>query len=152
MVNRLLGIEILGILDTKTQEVTQLGGGVDLSLESILSLTVHGQSHDVVTVLGRDEIRSLEEDAGPLRKGSRSPGLTGSQGGINGGLDLRSRGIGIGGEGSVRGRVGLGERRVFDLCSGDGERNVHVLVVFGQGILKSLAIRSARGICFLYAC
>ena len=147
--NRLLGIEILGILDTKAQKVTQFGSGIDLSLESIFTLTVHGQGHDVVTVLGRDEVRSLEEDTGPLREGSGSPGLTGSQGGINGGLDLRSRGIGIGGEGSVRGRVGLGERRVFDLLSGDGERNVHVFVVFSQGILENLAIRSAGGICFL---
>ena len=149
MVNRLLGIEILGILDTKAQKVAQLGGGIDLGLESILTLTVHGQSHDVVTVLGRDEIGSLEEDTGPLREGSGSPGLTSSQCGINGGLDLRSRGIGIGGEGSVRGRVGLGERCVFDLFAGDGERDVHVFVVFSQGILKSLAIRSAGGICFL---
>ena len=149
MVNRLLGIEILGILDTKAQKVAQLGGGIDLGLESILTLTVHGQSHDVVTVLGRDEIGSLEEDTGPLREGSGSPGLTSSQSGINRGLDLRSRGIGIGGEGSVRGRVGLGERCVFDLFAGDGERDVHVFVVFSQGILKSLAIRSAGGICFL---
>ena len=66
--NGLRSVEILSVLDTETEEVAQLGGGVDLSLPGVLALTVHGQGHDIVAVLGGDQVGRLEEDAGTFSK------------------------------------------------------------------------------------
>jgi hypothetical protein len=42
-------------------------------LPGVLALAVHGQCHNIVAVLGRNEVGGLEENAGTLRKGSSSP-------------------------------------------------------------------------------
>jgi hypothetical protein len=73
VVNRLLSIDLLSILHTEAEEVNQLSGRVNLSLPGVLALAVHGQCHDIITVLGRNEVGSLEEDAGTLSEGSGSP-------------------------------------------------------------------------------
>jgi hypothetical protein len=52
MVNRLLSIKLLGVLHTEAEEVNELGSRVNLSLPGVLALAVHGQSHDIVAVLG----------------------------------------------------------------------------------------------------
>jgi hypothetical protein len=70
-------------------------------------LAVHGQSHDFITVLGRNQIRGLQKDAGTFCKGSCSPGLASSQSRVDGGLDISFGSIGVGGERSVGGRIGL---------------------------------------------
>ena len=69
MVSRLLGIQVLSVLDTKAQKVAQLSSRINFSLEGILSLAVHGQGHDIVPVLGRDEISGFEERLARSAKG-----------------------------------------------------------------------------------
>jgi hypothetical protein len=73
MVNRLLSIELLGILHTEAEEVNELSSRVNLGLPGVLALAVHGQSHDIIAVLGRNKVGGLEEDTGTLSEGSGSP-------------------------------------------------------------------------------
>jgi hypothetical protein len=73
VVNRLLSIDLLSILNTEAEEVNELSSRVNLGLPGVLALAVHGQSHDIITVLGRNEVGGLEEDAGTLSEGSGSP-------------------------------------------------------------------------------
>lgn len=73
VVNRLLGVDILSILHTEAEEVNKLSSRVNLGLPGVLALAVHGQSHDIIAVLGRNKVGGLEEDAGALSKGSGSP-------------------------------------------------------------------------------
>jgi hypothetical protein len=79
---------------------------------------VHGQGHNIVAVLGRDQISGLEEDAGTLGEGGISPGLAGCEGRIDGRLDIGLGGIGVSCQRSVGGGVSLGESlRALDLDS-----------------------------------
>jgi hypothetical protein len=51
VVRRLLRVQLLCILDVESEEVDQLGGGIDLGLPGILALAQHGGRHDMVAVL-----------------------------------------------------------------------------------------------------
>lgn len=73
VVDRLLSIDLFSILHTEAEEVNKLSSRVNLRLPGVLALTVHGQSHDIIAVLGRNEVGGLEEDAGALSEGSGSP-------------------------------------------------------------------------------
>ena len=109
VVRRLLGVKFLGVFHTKSEEVNKLSGGVNLGLPGILALSVHGQSHDVVAVLGRNQVGGLEEDAGTLSEGSVGPRLASREGGVNCGLHIGLCGIGVSGHGSMGCGVALGE-------------------------------------------
>lgn len=131
MVNRLLRIELLGILHAEAEEVNQLSSRVNLSLPGVLSLAMHGQGHDIVAVLGRNEVSGLEEDTSPLREGSGSPRLARLEGGRNGGLDIGLRGVRVGGDGGVSSWVALGESLgALDLLACDHQGHVQ-----GRGLL-----------------
>jgi hypothetical protein len=54
-------------------------------LPSVLALAEHGSGHDVVAVLGGDQVSSLEEDSSSVGKGEGLPGGLGSQSSVNGG-------------------------------------------------------------------
>ena len=69
----MLRVKLLDILHAEAEEVNKLSSGVNLGLPSVLALAVHGQCHNIVAVLGRNEVGGLEENAGTLRKGSSSP-------------------------------------------------------------------------------
>lgn len=69
----LLGVELLGILHAEAEEVTQLCSGVNLSLPCILALAVHSQGHNIVSVLGGDQIGGLEKNAGAFAEWKCSP-------------------------------------------------------------------------------
>lgn len=114
--NRLLSVQVLSVLDTETEEVAQLGGGVNFGLPGVLALTVHGQGHDIVAVLGGNQVGRLEEDAGTFSKRSGSPRLAGLKSGVDGGLDIRGGGMRVCGQRSMGSGVGLCEGfRALDL-------------------------------------
>lgn len=52
---------------------TNLGGGVDLGLPSVLALAEHGGGHELVAVLAGDEVGRLEEDGRPVVPGESLP-------------------------------------------------------------------------------
>ncbi|KAL2288242.1 hypothetical protein FJTKL_04315 [Diaporthe vaccinii] len=89
----LLSIQLLGVLDVESQEVAQLCGGVDLGLPCVLALAEHGGRHDLVSVLGGDQICGLQKDGGPVGEGQRCPRLLGSQGRVNCPLDILRSGF-----------------------------------------------------------
>lgn len=90
----LLREELLGVVDVEAEEVSQLGGGINLGLPGVLALTENGSGHDLVPVLVGDEIGSFEEDGGTIGERESLPRGLGRQGSINGLVD-------IGGSGSV---------------------------------------------------
>lgn len=152
VVNGLLSIDLLGVLDSKAEEIDEFCGRVNLRLPGVLALAVHGQSHDIVTVLGRDQIGSLQEDAGALRKGGISPRLACGESGVNGSLNIGLGGVGVSSNGGMGGRVALGEGLGgLDLLASDDERQVQwrLLIVGSEGILQTLAIRGTGNIVFL---
>jgi hypothetical protein len=104
-------------VDVEAKEVSQLSGGVDLGLPSVLALAEHGSGHDVVSVLGGDEVGSLEEDGSSVVEGESLPGGLGSQSSVNGSRDISCCGSVVGGDSS--GMVGrvllLGEGGSLDL-------------------------------------
>lgn len=71
--NRLLSIDLLSIFHTEAEEVNELSSRVNLGLPGVLALAMHGQSHDIIAVLGRNEVGGLEKNAGALSEGSGSP-------------------------------------------------------------------------------
>lgn len=91
----------------RDEEETHLGGGVNLSLPGVLSLSEHGSSHELVSVLGRDEVGSLEEDGRSVVPGHRLPLLVGGKGRLNRLLDELGRGEVVGAEGTLGVGVGL---------------------------------------------
>lgn len=107
--NGLLSIQILSILNPKPKEITQLGRSINLSLPSIFPLAMHSQRHNLIPVLARDQVRSLEENARTISKRGRSPRLSRSKGSIDGSFDVRSGGIRVRRYRSMRGGVRLCE-------------------------------------------
>lgn len=90
-----LGSEgFLGVLDVEPEEVAQLCSRVDLSLPCVLALAQHGGRHDIVSILGRDEVGSLEEDRSAVSEGEGLPSRLSLQSGVNGGSDIGGSGIG----------------------------------------------------------
>lgn len=69
----LLGVHILSILDAEAEEVAQLGGGIDLGLPGVFALPMHGQRHNIITVLGSDQVGGLEEDTGTVGERGIAP-------------------------------------------------------------------------------
>lgn len=63
VVHRLVSVCFLSVLDVESEEITQFRRSIDLGLPCILSLSDHGCSHDVISVLGRNQICCLEEDS-----------------------------------------------------------------------------------------
>lgn len=73
-------VQLLNVLDTESQEInslslaqpfppnlkTDLCGSVNFGLPSVLSLSQHGCSHDLKSVLSSNQISSLEEDSSPI--------------------------------------------------------------------------------------
>lgn len=101
----LLVVEVLGISNVETEEIGQLSGRIDLSLPGILALTQHGSGHNIVAVLGGDEVGGLEEDGGTVSERKGLPGGLCGQGGID---SLGNVGVGRGvvrshGGGVIRG-------------------------------------------------
>lgn len=58
----LLRVELFNVFHTESEEIRQLGSGINLRLPRILSLTQHRRRHEFVSVFTGDEISSLEED------------------------------------------------------------------------------------------
>lgn len=88
VVDGLAGVQGLGVVDTKAEEVCKLGGGVNLGLPGVLALAQHGGSHDLIAVLVGDEVGSLEEDGSAVGKGESLPGRLGSEGSLDGLVDV----------------------------------------------------------------
>lgn len=152
MVNGLLGIQLFGILDTKAEEITQLSSRVNLSLPGVLALAVHSKRHNIIAVLGANQISSLQEDAGTLSEGSRSPRLASSESRSNGVLDIRLGSVRVGRDRSVGGWVALSEGlRALDLLARHHQRQRQgtLRLVLGQRILQALAIRGSGRIVFV---
>ena len=121
MVHWLLRVQVLGILDTEAEEVAQFGGRVNLGLPGILALTVHSQSHDIVAVLGRDQVGRLQEDASTVREGGRGPRLASLQSGVDSRLNIGGGGVGVSGQRGMGGGARLGQGlRAADLFGGFG--------------------------------
>lgn len=89
---RLLGVELLDILDTESEEIRQLGSGIDLCLPCILSLTKHRGGHELVSVFTRDEVSSLEEDGGLVVPWHVFPFAFGGEGACDGVVENRGGG------------------------------------------------------------
>lgn len=88
VVDGLVGICVLCVLDVEAEEVAQLGRGVDFCLVGVLSLARHGRGHDLVSVLGADQVGCLEEDGGTVCEGEVLPFRLGCEGRVNGGRDV----------------------------------------------------------------
>lgn len=110
-------VELLGVVNVEAEEVSQLGGGIDLGLPSVLALAEHGSGHDVVSVLGGDEVGGLEEDGSSVVEGECLPGGLGSQSSVDSSRDISWGGSVVGGDsGGMVGRVLLlGEGGSLDL-------------------------------------
>lgn len=110
-------VELLSVVDVEAEEVSQLSSGIDLSLPSVLALAEHSSGHDVVTVLGGDQVGGLEEDGSSVGEGEGLPSRLGSQSSVNGGRDIGSGGSVVRGDGGgMIGRVLLlGESGSLDL-------------------------------------
>lgn len=88
VVDGLTGVQGLGVVDTKAEEVCKLGSGVNLGLPGVLALAQHGGGHDLIAVLVGDEVGSLEEDSSAVGKGESLPGGLGSEGSLDGLVDV----------------------------------------------------------------
>ena len=121
----LLSIQLLGVVDVEAEEVSQLGGRIDLGLPGILALAKHGDGHDVVAVLGGDEVGRLEEDGSSVGEGEGFPGWLGGQGGVDGLGDVRRSGciVRCHRAGVVRRVQLLGDRRCLNL---ESSQNYHI--------------------------
>ena len=110
-------VEVLSVVDVEAEEVSQLSSGIDLSLPSVLALAEHSSGHDVVTVLGGDQVGGLEEDGSSVGEGESLTSRLGSQSSVNGGRDIGSGGSVVRGDGGgMIGRVLLlGESGSLDL-------------------------------------
>jgi hypothetical protein len=143
-------VELLSVVYVEAEEVSQLSSGIDLSLPSVLALTEHGSGHDVVTVLGGDQIGSLEEDGGSVGEGERLPSRLGSQSSVNGGRDICSGGSVVRGNGG--GMVGrvllLGESGSLDLlaANNDGNLDGQLLLELLNGSGQTLSLLATLGV------
>lgn len=169
--NGLLSVQVLGVLDTEAEEIAQLGGRVDLGLPGILALAVHGQSHDVIAVFGRDQVSGLEEDAGTVGERGGSPRLASLKGGVDSSLNLGGGGVGVSGHGRMGGGVALGlglgaldlwgvrivtivsiiRMSATNLLAGNHQRHIEgtALLGSGEGLLETTAVRRSGGVVFL---
>lgn len=77
------------------QEITQLCRCIDLRLPCILALPNHGCRHDVISVLGGNEVCCLEEDGRAVRKRETLPCCFCCQSFIYGLVDVRRAGVGV---------------------------------------------------------
>lgn len=59
---RLLGVEFLDILHAESEEIRQLGRGINLGLPRVLSLPQHGRRHELISVFAGHEVSCLKED------------------------------------------------------------------------------------------
>lgn len=94
VVLRLLGEKLLGVVDVEAEEVSQLGGGINLGLPCILALAQDSRSHDLIAILVGDEVGCLEENGGTVRERKSLPCGLGSKSSVDSLVD-------IGGSGSV---------------------------------------------------
>ncbi len=91
--DRLLCIQILGVLNIEPQEVTEFRSSVNLRLPSILSLSHHRRNHQLITILGTDQICSFEENSSSVSKRHRLPSRLGGKGGFDGFRHIGAAGI-----------------------------------------------------------
>lgn len=141
--DRLLLVQLLGVLDVETQEVGQLGDTVDLSLVNVLTLAKHRGGKNVVAVLGGDQVGGLQEHScsvGPSHLGPLGLGaLTGSNGLTNVIL------VGLGKVGQNLRVVGwvhlLDGGSVVDFLTVDDKRNVQWRVgELGDGCTQKVPV------------
>lgn len=83
-----------------TEEVCQLGRGVDLTLPDILSLTQHGRRNQLIPVFARGQLGGLHEDSSAIDEGGLLPALLGLESGFDGSSDLLLGSKRVVGEGS----------------------------------------------------
>lgn len=104
------------------EKVAELCGRVNLRLPRILALSSDCEGHNVISVLCRKEIGSLEEDAGAVRPWCGGPRFSGSQRSVNGGIDIGFA------------RVGIASNRTLVrwilLCEYVGGRNLSDISIF----------------------
>lgn len=105
--------KLLGI----PEEITQLSRSVNFCLPCVLSLSDHGSSHDVISVLGRNQIRCLQEDGSAVGERKVCPCFLSSKSRVNGLVDVFGASVGVFCDYvGVRGRVVLRkDGRVGDL-------------------------------------
>ncbi len=85
--DRLVGEDLLGVVDVVAPEVDQLAGAVDLGLERRLRLAEHGGGVDPLPPRSGQQLGGAEQDGAPLVHVERSPAGSG----VAGGLDRRAR-------------------------------------------------------------
>lgn len=56
--------QLSGVVAVQTEEVCQLGGGVNFTLPDVLALAKHGGCNELISVLSRDQLGCLLEDGG----------------------------------------------------------------------------------------
>lgn len=91
-------VHVLDVLDTESQEISELGSRVNLGLPSVLALTEHGGGHKFVPVLAGDEVGSLEEDGGTVGPWELLPSVLGGKSVLDGALDHLGSGSVVRGE------------------------------------------------------
>ena len=99
-------------MNVEAKEISQLSSGVDLGLPSVLALAEHSGGHDIVAVLGGDEVGDLEEDGSSVSEGEGLPGRLGSKSSVDCGRNIS------GGSSVVRGDSGGMVGRVLLLGEG----------------------------------
>jgi hypothetical protein len=109
---RLGVVELLSVMNVEAEEISQLSSGVDLGLPSVLALAEHSGGHDIVAVLGGDEVGGLEEDGSSVSEGEGLPGRLGSKSSVDCGRNIS------GGSSVVRGDSGGMVGRVLLLGEG----------------------------------
>lgn len=77
-------VDVLGVIAVEAEEISEFSGGVNLGLPGVLALTKHGGGHELVPVLGGDEVSGLEEDGGTVVEGHGLPCVTGGEGALDG--------------------------------------------------------------------
>lgn len=111
IVDRLLCIQILGVLNIEPQEVTEFRSSINLRLPSILSLSHHRRSHQLITILGTDQICSFEENSRSVSKRHRLPSRLGGKGGFDGFRYIGAAGVVVSTHSiSMVGRISLSQR------------------------------------------
>lgn len=89
---RLLGVEFLDVLYAKSEEIRQLGRGIDLGLPRVLSLSQHSRRHELVSIFTGNEVSCLEEDGGLVVPGHVFPFTLSGEGAGNGVVEDRGGG------------------------------------------------------------
>lgn len=150
IVFRLLSIQLFSILNSESQEITQLSSSIDLSLPDILALAQHRGSQQLIAILATHEVGRFQEDGRTVGKGHLLPRLLGREGGVDGFCDIRGAGAGVLGDGGgVGGRVRLSlDCGRGDLLAADDEGDVNweFSLEVCEGFLELCSFRGVAGV------